>query len=541
MLRTQLTSLLACIAATWILTAYSTAHADQLTARGTVFADRNGNGQRDAGEPGIPGVRVSNGLEVVATDGAGDYELPIDADEAEIFLLKPRDWMTPQTDQHLPRFYYLHKPHGSPDDGFAFAGVEPTGPLPETIDFPLVASPEPDEFKVIMMGDPQPYNRREVRYYANDCIAELIDTDAAFGMSLGDIVGDKLSLFEYVNAVQGAVGVPWYNVLGNHDQNYYSPDDAHSDESYERIYGPANYAFQYGPVHFIVLDNVEWQGFHPTNPDEKPAAGNYKAGLSERQLGFVANYVAGVPQDERIVVCVHIPLVVPEWRGGSGPELRKLLEILSGHPHTMSFSAHTHFNQDDFAGEADGYHPHGGGEHHHHNTATGSGSWYRGPKDEAGIPMTAMADGAPNGYVIATFKGNDYKLRYKAARMPADYQMSIHAPEVIPAADTAAEVLANVFNGNGHSTVRMRVRGHGDWIPMKNVRRPDPAFAAAKVHDDPIADAEKRTKMPAPLETPHMWAANLPADLPPGVHVVEVEATDMFDQVDRGIHLIEVE
>ena len=38
-----------------------------------------------------------------------------------------------------------------------------------------------------------------------------------------------------------------------------------------------------------------------------------------------------------------------------------------------------------------------------------------------------------------------------------------------------------------------------------------------------------------------MWAANLPANLPAGVHVLEVESTDMFDQVDRGIHLIEVE
>ncbi|MAT68271.1 MAG: metallophosphoesterase [Planctomycetaceae bacterium] len=519
----------------------ASARAQQLTARGTVFDDRNENGRLDADESGIPGVRVSNGLEVVATDERGRYELPIDAAEGEIFVLKPRDWRTPLSELNLPRFYYIHKPDGSPDDGFRFPGVEPTGSLPAEINFPLVASPEPDEFKVIMMGDPQPSNRRHVRFYANDCIAELVDTDAAFGMSLGDIVNNKLSLFEHMNAVQGAVGVPWYNVLGNHDMNFFSPDDLHSDETYERVYGPANYAFQYGPVHFIVLDNVEWLGFNPERSDVEPAPSHYKAGLNDRQLGFVANYVQGVPKDERIVVCVHIPLVVPEWRGGSGPELRKLLEILSSHPHTMSFSAHTHFNQGDFAGEDDGYHPHGGGEHHHHNTATGSGSWYRGPRDEAGFPMTAMADGAPNGYIIATFKGHDYKLRYKAARMPAGYQMAIHAPEVIPASDTTAEVLANVFNGTVKTTVRMRVRGHGDWIAMENVRRADPAYAAYKAADDPHAQAAGRAQLPAPLETPHMWAANLPANLPAGVHVLEVESTDMFDQVDRGIHLIEVE
>ncbi|MCG8434002.1 MAG: hypothetical protein MJA83_08225, partial [Gammaproteobacteria bacterium] len=32
------------------------------TARGVVFDDRNGNGEREAGESGVPGVLVSNGV-----------------------------------------------------------------------------------------------------------------------------------------------------------------------------------------------------------------------------------------------------------------------------------------------------------------------------------------------------------------------------------------------------------------------------------------------------------------------------------------------
>jgi hypothetical protein len=42
-------------------------------ARGLVFDDRNGNGARDEGEGGVPGVRVSNGSEVVLTDAQGRY------------------------------------------------------------------------------------------------------------------------------------------------------------------------------------------------------------------------------------------------------------------------------------------------------------------------------------------------------------------------------------------------------------------------------------------------------------------------------------
>jgi hypothetical protein len=45
----------------------------QQVATGVVFHDRNRNGIRDAGEPGIPNVLVSNQREVVKTDAQGRY------------------------------------------------------------------------------------------------------------------------------------------------------------------------------------------------------------------------------------------------------------------------------------------------------------------------------------------------------------------------------------------------------------------------------------------------------------------------------------
>jgi len=41
--------------------------------RGVVFWDKNGNGIQDEGEPGLHDVSVSNGKEVVLTDGKGLY------------------------------------------------------------------------------------------------------------------------------------------------------------------------------------------------------------------------------------------------------------------------------------------------------------------------------------------------------------------------------------------------------------------------------------------------------------------------------------
>src|SRR5690554_4169102 len=90
------------------------AAAQTLLARGHVFDDQNRNGVRDANEPGIPRVAVSNGEAVVLTDADGYYELPISADSI-VFVIKPRDWMTPVNAEQLPQFHYIHKPAGSPE------------------------------------------------------------------------------------------------------------------------------------------------------------------------------------------------------------------------------------------------------------------------------------------------------------------------------------------------------------------------------------------------------------------------------------------
>ena len=68
-------------------------------------------------------------------------------------------------------------------------------------------------------------------------VAELVGTDAKFGVTLGDIMNDNLSLFSSLNRTVALIGIPWYNVIGNHDLNFEALDE-HSDETFERIYGP---------------------------------------------------------------------------------------------------------------------------------------------------------------------------------------------------------------------------------------------------------------------------------------------------------------
>lgn len=493
--------------------------ANPTSARGVVYHDKNANQTRDANEPGIADVCVSNGDIVVKTDHKGAYELPI-TDETIIFVIKPRDWMTPVNHDQLPRFYYDHKPAGSAPH-LQYKGVAPTGELPASVDFPLVPHKEPNVFTVILFGDTQPRDDKEIDYIAHDVIDALINnTDAAFGVTLGDVVFDDLSIYDHLNAVVGKVGVPWYNVHGNHDMNFDVGEDKHSDETWERIFGPTYYAFDWGPAHFIVLDNITYEGLLSNR--------NYRGGLGEQQLAWIKEDLRHVPNDKLVVLLMHIPL----HKFNDSPRLYvedrfALYELLKDRPHTLSISAHTHIQQHFFLDETAGWQ--GKTPHHHFNAGTVSGSWWAGSPDEEGIPHTLMRCGAPNGYNLLHITDNKYKIDFVPARRPASHQMNIYVPDEIALDKVGAtDVFANVFAGSEKSKVEMRVPPTKDWTRLTKTSMIDPSYQI-------LFDLHENNKtlpgrpMPKPLESPHIWTGKLPANLPPGVHVVEIRTRDIYN------------
>jgi hypothetical protein len=488
-------------------------------AEGYVYHDRNGSGRREAGDVGIAGVCVSNGREVVKTDRDGRWRLPVDEDTI-LFVIKPAGWQVPVDENRLPRYYYIHKPQGSPS--YRYPGVSPTGALPTSIDFPLRPQKEDNRFRMVLFGDPQPRNQTEIDYIAHDVVEQVVRdaaaVDAKFGLSLGDEMFDVLSLYDSLNRTVGTIGLPWYNTVGNHDMNYDAPDDATSTETFQRIFGPTYYAFNYGRVHFIVLDDVLWHG---------AAIRGYHGEIVPKQLEFVKNDLAHVPKDHLVVIAMHIPLVDVKNR-------EELYRLIEDRPHTLSLSAHTHVQEHYFLTEKDGWR--GRTPHHHLNHATVCGSWWEGAPDERGIPHATMSDGAPNGYSILEFDGAKYKIAFRAASRPEWDQMNIWLPEQVATADLAAtEVIVNVFAGSERSTVEMRVNG-GGWQRLANYEGQDPYYLKLKeMEASPKPPAG--LKLPNPSNTRHLWKGNLPVGLRPGTHTVDVRTTDMFGQVytDRRI------
>ena len=521
------------------------------TARGVVFEDLNRNGERDAGEPGVEGVRVSNGIDVVQTAADGSYRIDID-DEAIVFLTKPRGYATPVNRHMLPQFYYIHQPNGSPAP-LRYAGLEPTGPLPDAIDFPLVKREEAEQFEAILLSDTQPQTERELDYIRDDVIAELIGTDAAFGMTMGDIFYDDLSLASRYNALIAQIGIPWYNVPGNHELNFQAPGDEYSLETFKRFYGPPYYAFEYGEALFVVLDNIYYKGNGESDPGDVRGNGGYDNLLTRSQLEWLENELSFVDNDRLVFIATHAPLGSED--GAYAMENRdRLFRLLKGRPNLYSVAGHTHTTNHIYFDKDDGF-P-GPGEFHHHVLATVSGGWWSGPFDARGIPTTDQRDGTPNGYHILEIDGTEASVRFKGAGHPADHQMRIvfdvahhtlnrngirdfkhgdlldgrmtrdHVP--------AASIIVNLFDGGPKSVVEYKV-GDGEYLPMTRTIRPDP-FMVELYH----RYADQKKSFVEAIPSTHIFEADLVDDLAAGTHTVTVRAVDEFGRRHHGHAILEI-
>ncbi|MFP6809007.1 MAG: calcineurin-like phosphoesterase family protein [Pseudomonadales bacterium] len=524
------------------------------TATGFVYEDINGDGIRDKGEPGIKDVRVSNGKDVVETNSDGRYEVSIGA-EAIVFITKPSNYNTALNSHNLPQFYYIHQPKGSPK-AIKFKGIEPTGPLPESINFGLQRTQELSKFEAILLADPQPETDAELSYIRDDLVAELIGSNAQFGMSMGDLLYDDLSMFPRYNSIIAQVGVPWYNVAGNHELNLNAQGDKYSLETFKRYFGPAYYSFEYGDVVFIVLDNIVYQGGGVVTADNLRGNGGYIAKFDETQLKWLKNELSFIANDKLIFVAMHSPLKnsVSDRVTSNTSNKEKLFKLLKNRKHLYSVAGHTHTTEHVYFGPEDGFK--GETPFHHHILTTVSGSWWSGPFDERGIPSAVQIDGTPNGYHILEIDGVKATVRFKAAGAATDFQMRIMFDKAQRSHTTggmrdyrlgqlldgqvnvdalfATSIIVNVFDGGPRTKVSYTVAGRAP-IEMTKVFLKDP-----HANELAIRYKDERQSWAAIVPSTHLWSAELPAGLTAGTYTVSVVAIDEFGRSHHSHRILEI-
>jgi hypothetical protein len=502
----------------------------------------------------IEHVLVSNGRDVTRTDPSGRFSLPVEPGQA-IFVIKPTGFQVPVDPvTRLPRFAYIHDPDGTPDAlAFRYRGLTPTGPLPESIDFQLTRVAEPTAFDVLLLTDPQPESTAEIDYIRDDVVAGLIGSQAAFGITCGDLMFDDLSMYGRYNRIIGRIGLPWWNVGGNHDLDYEAPDARRSRDTFKRVFGPTYYAHEHGGALFVMLDNVDYLGAGSGKPGQH---GAYRGFFPPDQLSFVKALLDATPRDRLIVFVMHIPLRT--YLGADNPanqtvNAEALLALIGDRP-AVSFAGHTHTTEHYYLG-ADAGHT-GAVPHHHHVLTAVSGSWWSGPLDHRGIACADSHDGTPNGHHVLSIEGSTYTTRFVAATEPASTGMRIsletqfhqddrevirelsmaHALRSPITVEQAAStlVIVNVFDGGPKTKVAF-VIDSGAPILMTRTSRPDP-FIVQVYGRNP----ETIKKWVTPQPSSHVWQAQLPQSLASGTYALKVLAIDEYGREHSGGVVVEV-
>lgn len=408
------------------------------SATGFVFHDLSRDGVRQPDEPGVGGVIVSNGRDVTTTGEDGSYDLPV-YDNMTVMVHEPAAWDVPVDDNGVPQFFYHHLPEGTPEP-LRYGGLEATGALPASINFPMIRTGVTEDFSCVMMGDTQPYSNTEVSYVRDGVLDSLLDRDLGASecvIMLGDVMGDDLSLLPRFMNIWSVLDLPQYYIHGNHDFDFDATSDAHSADSWRQIYGPAYYSFDIGQVTFIALDNV----VYPCGPEDDGPGGRdaclvpdepaYNGRVTDAQMQWLEATLAEIPQDRLIVMMHHIPFVsfIDSTAGRHQTDnLAEIHALLAGRP-AVSFSGHTHTFEYLAAGEwFEGWEEQVGVTRLPFDHVVGgapSGNWFWGDLGFDGTPMSFARGGTPPGYMIVDFEGSDFTVNFHAANQSADRQMAL--------------------------------------------------------------------------------------------------------------------
>lgn len=484
---------------------------------GIVWEDRNGDGVLDAGEPVLPGIKLSDGERIVTTDARGEYQLPVISGRT-VFLIKPAGHDLPVRRDGLPDFWR----HVQPDPGPVLRQGGLAQEFPSCRNFALRRR-APDAraapLDVLLFADSQVKHAQDVDYYWRDIVQPLVGQHRAeLGLTLGDVVDDDLSLLPDVLRTTMSLQVPWLFIPGNHDMDLDAATDEDSLRTFRRHLGPDTFAWEDETATFIGLDDVIHQ------PGRTPA---YVGGLREDQFAFLRAYLPTVPKDRLLVLGVHIPFFDEGPSGFRAADRERLFAMLRDFPHVLLLSGHTHGQRHWYHDASTGWR--GAGRLHEYNVGAACGAYWSGAKDAAGIPDSSMADGTPNGYArLQVRAGGAYAVSWHPARQPDDAGIGLHAPHVLrQGAYPAWGVFANVYMGDADSRVEYRIDG-GAWKPMRRVEQADPRLTVENMRDDLAPALRGYDRSPEAKPSPHLWRGALPTDLALGEHVIEVRTLDRW-------------
>lgn len=538
---------------------------DQDVIDGVVFDDKNKNSTQDEDEPGVEGVTVSNGRDTTTTDANGRYELPA-YENMTVFVTQPAGYQVPVDEQNIAQFHYHHLPEGSPE--LEHGGIEPTGALPEKVNFPLAQDENAASSlqECVIGGDIQTYTEEEVEFARDGAFTDLANRsgyESCGALFVGDNVGDRPDLFPGIQELSSMINGPARFLPGNHDPDFDATDQDHAFDSYRAALGPEYYSYDVGDAHFVALNNVEY----PYEGDTL-----YDGAIDDEQMEWLRQDIAQVPEDKLIVIATHIPLLGFADQGINQHQTEQVQEIhdLMEGREAISLAGHVHAIENMREGDSiQGWQEQFGVDELpflHITVGAISGDWYNGRMLDGGYPTAVQRDGAYPGVLTLDIDGNQVTERFTVTGDDGSHQMNLglntpayrdwfdenadnagnaepfEDPDVVTQNEVAETWLTtNFFMGATGSTVEVALDG-GE--PVEAVRTQEMSGEEQHVgseYSDPTATQEQLVHGGSIADrSSHLWRFALPEDLEPGVHTAEVTATDVHGQVFTDTYEFEV-
>lgn len=406
----------------------------------------------ERGKP-VEGVIVSNGFTCVQTDTKGRYELPFHSASKFVYFTVPADCEVPT--------------HSATDNTACF--YQEVKADKSVYDFSVTKLPKGKEknHKLIVIGDPQvtnafnpyftgpndnPINKSDVQRFTEETMEDIKRTIASlpkgtpvYGISMGDDVqyygGYNEKLEGQIRAALGSSQMKLFSVIGNHDQD----GKALFKQKWEEAWGPTDYSFDRGNVHYVCFNNViYYRGQSYWQPGE----------LTDEQLAWLESDLSLVPKNKLVVLSYHIPLTFGNRTQKGNPHaignghyastrITRIMELLQPFKGYELFCGHTHFAVNNEI-EIDGQHI----LEHCHAAACGD-IWQ----------SNVNIDGVPNGYYVYEMKGNKVKdCYYKGTNWDKEKQMALFRADTDLNGETYAAdwnlprdsgiIVANVFNAD---------------------------------------------------------------------------------------------
>jgi predicted MPP superfamily phosphohydrolase len=314
----------------------------QSGVQGIIFEDINGNGRREPGEPGMPGVVVSNQVDCVATGSDGTYEIDMGRGYGIVFVSVPA----------------THRAVGPFWKAVAEEDIK-------SVEFALVPASAEEEFSFIHASDTHLSEKNLPRLRQLRRIVE--DKKPSFVLITGDLIDDALRvseevarpLYELYRREIEDFPVPVYSVPGNHEifgiERHLSivgkDHPLYGKTMYRKVLGPDYYSFQFGQVRFIGLNSVDYDDLW------------YYGHLDKVQLDWLDRELTRVPEGSTVVTFGHMPFFSAasamigfdddrfvEIDGArtyrhTVSNAQEALEHLNNVDHTLTLAGHIHYRE----------------------------------------------------------------------------------------------------------------------------------------------------------------------------------------------------